>query len=425
MFGVLYNIFLGLYFCVTLPVYLFNLKKYRSTIMERLFFKTKGLYRPKGKKVVWIHAVSLGETKVASAIARKIKDENEDCFLIVSTTTKTGYKEGKKSIGFANAHFFLPLDFSWIMKKIMRFYKPENLILVETDFWYNFLTQAKKNGALISLINGKLSDTSFRRYKKFVFFTKRLFPLFDIFCVQDKSFMKKFSSLGVLKGKIHVTGNLKLGIKGKILPIDEIEKWKKVFKIDPSQKIVTVASTHKNEEERILKSLENSEYRIFLAPRHPERFNQVKNILINMKLPFGTYSHLDRINGKEKVILIDTMGFLNTCYQLSDLAIVGGSFIKKVGGHNILEPISVYVPVFFGPYMQEQKQLKDIAIKAECAKQVTIEDMRKEVSEYFEREMSSRKENCRKLTVSLSGHLEKTFQIINKQSKKTSKHTCS
>ena len=131
-----------------------------------------------------------------------------------------------------------------------------------------------------------------------------------------------------------------------------------------------------------------------------------------MKIPFAKYSEPEKITGNEIVILIDTIGFLNTCYQLSDLAIVAGSFTPKIGGHNVLEPVFAGTPVFFGPYMFSQEELKKITLQNKCAKQIDLNEIRAEIENYFKGENRSLKENCKNLTKALSGQLEKTYRIL-------------
>ena len=413
MFGIFYNLFLGIYFLISLPIYLLNFKKYRFTIMVRFFFNKKNINTYKGKDVIWIHAVSLGEIKVASILAKKIKDNNKNLVLIISSTTKTGYNQAKKSISFADCHLFLPLDFSWIMKKLMKIFSPKHVILVETDFWYNFLNQAKKNGATISLVNGKVSDRSYKRYKIFKWFTSKLLSLFDIITVQDEKYKSKFIDLKIPKQKIHVIKNLKLEIKPDVISVKELDIWKKAFKINNEDKVITIASTHHPEEKLFLNAIPEG-YKYLLAPRHPERFKAVKAMLEKAEVDFGMYSQIEKLSGSEKVILIDVMGKLNLCYQLSDLAIVGGSFTSKIGGHNILEPIFVNTPVFFGKNMCSQLDLKKISLESICAKEATIATLQSDISSYFEKHIFTMKENCSKFNESSLGLIEDTYRILEK-----------
>lgn len=412
MFDFFYDLLLGFYLILQLPVFLINFRKYRSTVVERFFFLKKKVLLPKERKIVWVHAVSLGETKVASLLIKKMKEENKDLFVVLSTVTKTGYEEGKKNTD-VDFHSYLPMDFSFIMKKLMAFFKPQLLILVETDFWYNFLKYAKKNGATTALVNGKISDTSFKRFKAFSFFSKKVFSLVDLFLVQDEKYLGKFSDLDISKEIIYVTGNLKFDLKSKMLNNAEKESWMDTFKLRQDDKVITIASTHANEEELLLEKLDYR-FKYFLVPRHPERFSAVKDILKKSKIPFGLYSQKDTLDGLEKIILIDAMGLLNVCYQLSSLAIVCGSFVKHIGGHNILEPVFAQTPVFFGPYMHSQEEMKAIVLKSRCGQETSLENLQNHISECFSNEIGIFKDNCKALKESLSGNVDRTTAILKK-----------
>lgn len=408
MFSFFYDLALGLYLLLSLPKIFLNLKKYRSTIKERLFFNKKDFSIPPNAFVVWIHAVSLGETKAIISLASKIKKENENVFLIISSITKTGHNEALSSIP-ADKHIYLPIDFSFLMKRALNFLKPRLVIIVESDLWYNFLRFSKKNNAKIILVNGKLSLKSCKRYKMLSFYAKRIFSNFDLFCLQNDTFKSRFENLALSLNNLHVTGNLKFDNKPDFLAKEDLLLWKKRFKINDQDRVITLASTHDPEEKLLLPLL--NKHKIFLAPRHPERIAKVQNILKEMNVSFCLLSNIDNLKD-EKVILVDKMGFLNTCYQLSDLAIVGGSFIPKVGGHNILEPVFVNVPVFFGPYMWSQIELRDYTIRAKCGRQITLETVEKEIEKYYLSAKKEMKNNCKILKDELSGQMEKTYSHI-------------
>ncbi len=408
MFSFFYDVFLGLYVLISFPKILINLKKYRFTITKRFFFRKKDFSVPKDCKVVWIHAVSLGETRAIASLAAKIKKENNNIYLILSSITKTGY-EAASSMPFVDKHIYLPLDFSFLMKRLLNYLKPHLVLIAESDLWYNFLRFSKKNKAKIALVNGKLSLKSFKRYQFFSFYAKKIFSHLDLFCLQNESLKQRFQTLGL--NNLKVSGNLKFDNKPVFLSNEELACLKNIFKIDGKIPVITLASTHAKEEEILLSLFGNKQYKIFLAPRHPERLSKVKNILKEKAISFCSLSKIDSLK-EEKVILIDKMGFLNTLYQLSDLAIVGGSFVPSTGGHNILEPIFVSTPVFFGPYMWAQEELKDLAIRSNSGKEVNLETLEKETQNYFLHTAKEMRANCKILSEELSGQTEKTYNQI-------------
>ncbi|HEY5259033.1 MAG TPA: glycosyltransferase N-terminal domain-containing protein, partial [Rhabdochlamydiaceae bacterium] len=302
--------------------------KYRSSLKERL-----GLVLPPAfsKKVIWIHTVSMGETRAAATLYQALRKAYPDTPFVVSTTTETGQAEAKRSLPNADAYFYLPIDISWVVAKLVRRLQPSVLILVEGDIWPNLLKAVKKQGVKLFLVNGKISEKSTKRFGYFPNFTKRLFSLFDILCVQTKTYKDRFVQIGAPAEKSFVTGNLKYDAKFPELTTSALADWKRALKIEPQDRVITLGSTHDPEEEQLTKALADiPNLKILLVPRHPERFEALAK-----RYP-ATYSKREQLTGEERIILIDAMGVLPTCYQLSELAIVGGSFVDHIGGHNIL-----------------------------------------------------------------------------------------
>jgi 3-deoxy-D-manno-octulosonic-acid transferase len=390
---ILYNLFLTLAFPFFLPR---AIKKHKNSWKERL-----GLKLPKcGPVDIWIHAISMGETKAAAALIKELRAENPKLKIALSALTETGFAEGVRSIKDLSAHFYMPIDFplvSWLLARRLR---PKQFILVESDFWLNLLTFLRDRGTHISLVNGKVSTRSFKRYR----FFKILFQQIDLFCVQTKVYAERFAKLGVNKKRIHVTGNLKLD-----MPLGD-----STFSVEGDRPFITIASTHEGEEALLLSWLKNLPARFFLAPRHPERFDKVAALLDKMKISYARYSKMDEMKGDEKVILIDTMGQVMRCFRSSKLAIVGGSYVN-IGGHNLFEPLSVGVPVFYGPYMHAQEQLAQIAqdegVGAEAAGSALINRLQNYLGN--EEKLTSAKEKSLKLCEELSGSAKRCTKLLN------------
>jgi 3-deoxy-D-manno-octulosonic-acid transferase len=425
MIDFLYNIVLFLYFLIISPKIIYEYvfkKKYRKSIKKRLgFIELKSnLVKNKSKNVIWVHAVSVGETRSVKSLIKDIKSSDANAYVIVSSTTQTGHFFAKKEIPFADEHVFFPIDFSWIVKRIIKQVNPALVIFVETDFWYNFCKIAKKNGAKIALVSGKISNRSYNRFLKIKGFSKKLFSMFDFIGVQNKNYKKCFDAFLDDGKKAIVTGNLKLDERLMSLPEDELNLFRSKFFLKEDDFVITIASTHANEEKLILLSLkkmlhEKKNIKIFLVPRHPDRFDAVKNLLNEMNVEFFSYSDLDKKTIKEKsLILIDTMGFLNVCFQLSGVAIVGGSFVK-VGGHNILEPIFLNVPAIFGKHMFSQKELTKLALDNNCAHQVDLHELEKVLQKYITDTsyQKQQKKNCESLEKNCLGAKERTFSGIS------------
>ncbi len=358
----LYNIVLLLGALLALPKWLFQ-KKYRGSVLQRL-----GLCLPpptNKKQVIWIHMVSMGETKAMIETYLALRKQYPDAAFYLSSVTQTGQEEAKRSFKGADHYFFLPLDLSWIMNKLVKRLKPTLLILSESDFWYNMIRYVKAKKGKVVLLNGKISERSATRFSKFPHFTQKLFQSIDRFFVQNKEYANRFISLKIDPKKITVTGNLKQTIP--LEPLSEKDKlnWRTRFGITPKDQVITLGSTHAEEEKLLLPYLKD--YKVLIVPRHPERFSFVKKLLKEI--------------GNPNFILVDQMGILSICYQLSDLAIVGGSFIPGIGGHNIFEPIQANIPVIFGPYMDTQKELVEIILKGRSGIQTPVDSIEKALKE--------------------------------------------
>jgi 3-deoxy-D-manno-octulosonic-acid transferase len=359
----------------------------------------------------------MGETRAVIPLFRLIRKAYPNAAVIISSTTETGHAEAKRSMPDANAHFFLPLDFSWVIRRIMHQVKPNTLILCESDFWYHLLKIAKEKKVRIVLVNGKVSERSCSRFRKVSFFTKRLFDNFDFLCVQSQRYLERFLSMGIPAKKMHVTGNLKFDAATKKLSIVELQSLKESLGISENNRVLVVGSTHAPEEDWILNALKPvwSKFPnliVLIVPRHPERFNEVAHLFQEKALAFRRFSQKKKEG--QRLVLVDAMGLLNQCYQIADLAIVGGSFVSHVGGHNIFEPVILGVPVLFGPHMFGQIDLKDLILSAQAGKEVPIEKLSEVLLEFLEHpdKLSQYANVCRSLASAVQGAAERAFEYI-------------
>jgi 3-deoxy-D-manno-octulosonic-acid transferase len=284
------------------------------------------------------------------------------------------------------------------------------LIVVESDFWYNLVSFNKK----VVLVNGKISETSQSRFKLFSFFSKALFSQFDLFCLQSQRFASRFETLGVAPSKIVVTGNLKFD---QPFPHLDIERWRTDLGISPTDKVITLGSTHDPEEDQLISAIEPlfdqfQNLKILLVPRHPERFPAVAALLDKKKIHYAKFSdHLPK-QGNERIILIDAMGILSACYQLSDIAIVGGSYVSHVGGHNIFEPAALGIPVLFGPHMETQRDLVDVVVHGGAGKQVPLDRLTSTLEQMLKTPPLEMKQAGLKLAEEVQGATGRTWKSI-------------
>lgn len=338
-----------------------------------------------GRPLIWIHAVSVGETKAMRPLAEELLKLPFRPRLVISSITETGHNEAKKLLPNAHAHIFLPLDISWCVRRVLKKIQPDLVILTEGDYWLNFLYQAKKQGAELVVINGKLSKTSQKRYAQPPGFKETLFSLFSLFCVQNQMYQTRFLDLGIPLDKLKVTGNIKFEAPAKPLTSVEKQALCERFGVSLEHPIVVVGSTHATEEKLIV-ALSRQVWQQFptcqflVAPRHPERSDAIAAEIKALGCTCACYSQLaqTKVQGPH-IVLMDRIGLLRDLYALADLAIVGGSFVKHVGGHNILEPALYGTPVLFGPHMWSQEELVHYVLTAKNGEQVTEETLSERV----------------------------------------------
>lgn len=387
--------------------------KKSATLKERFGILDNPIRKEK-KRLIWIHAVSMGETRAIAPLAAKLQGEGVQ--FIVSSGTTTGLAEAKKSIPFASRHILFPLDLPWVMKKLMKQAKPDLILLCEGDFWYNFLHEGKKAGAAIFLVNGKMSEESFKHYFRFPFWAKWIFAPFTKLCLQNNHYFERFQKLGIADEKMVVTGNIKLDHEHPIAP--DLVAFRTSLGISEQDPVIVAGSTHAPEEELIVEAIKplwktHPTLKLLIVPRHPERFTEVAGLLKKSGVSFKRYS--EQSHEPFQVLLMDTMGLLKKCYQLADLAIVGGSFTSKVGGHNILEPCEYGVPVLFGPFMRTQKEFVELCLDYAAGEQVTSETLTSRLQQLFHHreERLAMGERGLKLISDCRGATEKTFKILH------------
>lgn len=391
----IYNIVLFLYCLLLAPKLLWERLhgKRHPAFLQRL-----GFFLPKTphKQVIWLHAVSVGEVKAAVPFFLLLKQNFPDAWFCVTTTTTTGQEEAKRSLD-ADAYLYLPLDFSWVAKRFVNKMRPDLFFLVEGDLWPNLLMSVKKRGGKAILISGKMSERSFKRLKRFPFVASKLFSPLDLLCVQSAEHANRFAHFAT---NVRITGNLKFDMQAQEVNVS-------------ARHFLTISSTHALEEELLLDQLKEGPWSIFLAPRHPERLNVVADMLAKKNISFARLSE-----GKEaKVILVDSMGKLGFCYAQSKIAIVGGSFVPGIGGHNMLEPALYGCPSLFGPHVEGQKELAKKVLESRAGLQAQVMHIVEAVHEIFSDQEAYAQRSSQMIEglrgASLST-LQEVFKIIRK-----------
>jgi 3-deoxy-D-manno-octulosonic-acid transferase len=354
-FWTFYQILMVFFFFVFWP---FFIKKIGKGLKQRLGFLNESMNRVRGENLIWAHAASVGEVVAVGNLIRALKKECPDYIFVISTLTSTGQAMARKLIPDARAFVYFPLDFSYVVGRVLDTIKPKLFIITETELWPNFIRAAKKRAIPIIVTNGRISTKSFRKYKMVKFLMKRVLENIDQFIMQSHADAARIIALGANPSTVTVTGNLKFDVGRHILPRSANSNLQ-------SNKLILVAgSTHRGEEEIILDVY--GEIRksypgvvLILAPRHMQRVGEVEKLLISRNLKFARRSELSSpfpSNSLNQIVLLDTIGELTHFYALARIIFVGGSLVP-VGGHNILEPASLGKGVLFGPYMDNFEEI--------------------------------------------------------------------
>ncbi len=335
LFAFVYYVIGVVAYIAMIPVLLLlSLKeKYRYSIPARFFLFNNP---PFTKDTIWFHACSFGEVKALQPLIAELKQD-----VNISVITNTGYEASKiKNVKrrFLPFEIFLPF---WINRQ-------KALVVLEAELWFMLFWVAKSKGMKTYLLNARISDRSYSRYLRFRWFYKRIFQNIDMIFAQSQKDKSRLEMLGAKN--VFVSGNIKA--YQKITISHEFKK--------PSVEMITLASTHDGEEEIILDALDLSKVRcIVVVPRHPERFDKVDLLCQKVAKDNGLSYHRfsQRVDFESDIVLVDSMGVLVDIYAISDVVLLGGSFVNGVGGHNPLEPAYFHVKIVSGKYIFNQEAL--------------------------------------------------------------------
>ncbi|MCA1589760.1 MAG: hypothetical protein LC734_05075, partial [Acidobacteria bacterium] len=274
--------------------------------------------------------------------------------LVVSTTTRTGQTLSKEIFReTADAIIYFPFDFRFSVRRALSNFKPSIVLLMETEIWPRFIREAKRSGAKVAVVNGRLSERSFNRYSALRAFLKPVLADIDLALMQGEHDAGRIRQLGIDARKIFVTGNLKFEQKPAAVDAELTAAFRHRFAFDKAEPLIIAASTHEREEKYILESLEGelgNSCRLMIAPRHPERFDEVAQLLCKFPYTWVRRSDPATINDRETdVILLDSIGELRSALPLAEIVFVGGSLIPH-GGQNVIEPAVEGKAIVTGPY---------------------------------------------------------------------------
>jgi 3-deoxy-D-manno-octulosonic-acid transferase len=351
--------------------------KYSQAIPAKFFLYDNPKFKENG---IWFHSCSMGEVQALKPIFETMNNDD----INLSVITNTGFQKGQElcqNVRYLPFEIFLPF---WITKQKV-------LLVMEAELWYMLFLTAFKNGTKTVLINARINDRSYKTYKKYSFFYKQVFKYVDKVFAQNETDKERLIELGAKN--IEVIGNIKLANLPKIS--------KELVK--PDELMITAGSTHKGEEEIVLDAWDKSQGKLIIVPRHPERFNEVYQLISNRysksDVTFHRYSLQSDFNSD--IVLVDLMGELNNIYNISDVVILGGGFIKTAGGHNPIEPAFFNNILISGKTIFNQKSL------FECVENYYLIN-NDELKEYLDNI-----QNLEKSAIGKAGTIEPIVKYIN------------
>lgn len=321
---------------------------------------------------IWFHALSVGEVLSVVPLVKKFGQRWPQIPIFFTASTLTGHEIALKQLKNVATIGYFPLDLSPVITHYFERVNPRLIVLTETDIWPNFLKMAKNKNIPCLLINARMSERSYKRYRLIKSWFARIINCLDFIGVQRKEDAERFLGLGFERKKLEIVGNLKFDKPLPNIDEGEIKQLKRELGLLPDQPVWIAGSTHRGENEIILK-VHKALLRLYpqlcliIAPRHPERFDEVTELALQSG--FCTKRRTESKEGKWEVIILDTLGELAQVYAVADFAFIGGSFVP-VGGHNPLEAAVWGKPVIFGPYMFNFSEIVGLMLKSHAVHQV-------------------------------------------------------
>jgi 3-deoxy-D-manno-octulosonic-acid transferase len=367
------------------------------------------------KTDLWVHAVSVGEVLACMPFLKALKKEFPTRKIVLSTTTYTGQKIARDRFPEADRIMYIPLDAMICTRRVVNLLKPKLFITVETELWPGLFHALKNCGSSLFILNGRLSRESFNGYMKIKFFMKRLLSHADYMYMQGENDANRIIELGADKNKVGVMGNFKFDID-----YDNTDSLPWLEHINGN--ILLAASTHEGEEDIILDAYssvrkKDQALKLILAPRHPERFDEVAAILKKRGLVYVRRSELtndERGTTKlQDIILLDTIGELSRVFSKVSIAFIGGSLVPK-GGQNILEPAFWAKPIMFGPHMENFPFAVDFLDKSAAIRVANADDIADKVIRLLndKAKSSAMGRNAKAIIENNRGAVKKALELV-------------
>ncbi len=379
----LYSFALALLMLLGLPYWLYQIArhgKYHAGFAERMGKVPARIMARAGdvaQRVIWIHAVSVGEVLAVSRLVEEMRRNLSQYRVVVSTTTDSGQALAAKRFGAENV-FYFPLDFAFTIRPYLQALRPELVVLAETEFWPNFLRLAHASGARIAVVNARISDRSWPNYRRFRWALRRVLAVIDLFLAQTEADRARLLSIGAQAERVQVTGNLKFDLSPAAPPAI-VESLQRALAAEGTGPVLVCGSTVEDEEPVLLRAFENVRVGhprtvMILAPRHPERFDQVAALVGQLGIRCYRRSHWAGEPLAGGVLLLDSIGELSALYALADVAFVGGSLVPR-GGHNIIEPAQHGVAIVVGNHTENFRDIVSLFQSRDAVRIVSVAEL--------------------------------------------------
>ncbi|QDT54316.1 3-deoxy-D-manno-octulosonic acid transferase [Caulifigura coniformis] len=312
--------------------------------------------RPGARPCVWLHAVSVGEVLLLKPVLDRLRAEHGSLDIVLSTTTQTGQAVAREKYPFARTVYY-PFDFTWAVRRALRRLRPDVVALVELELWPNFISAVHERGVPLVLLNGRISERSFRGYSRIRRLVAGWLGRFTLLTVQTEEYGERLQALGAPADRVVVTGSVKYDGLEHDRSNPRTETLRQSFGIRAGERVFIAGSTQAPEEQLAIESYralrnEFPDLRLVVVPRHKERFEETAGLIERSGLGLRRRSTgATSTNGSQTdrpVLLLDTLGELSACWGLADIAFVGGSLSRR-GGQNMLEPAAYGAAVLFGP----------------------------------------------------------------------------
>jgi 3-deoxy-D-manno-octulosonic-acid transferase len=341
-------------------------KKYVASLGQRMGYLPVS-FNMDADESIWIHAVSVGEVLTARPLISDLKRRYPELRMFLSTTTMAGQQLARRSVQDVDAVFYFPFDLGIFVRRTLDLVRPKLFVMMETEIWPNLLYECHKRGVKTAVVNGRLSPRSFSRYRMVRGFMRRVLDHVDRFLVQSEESARRFIDLGADPARVVVTGSLKfdsLDLSPNALQARARDRVLRYFRVPASRPVIVAGSTMKGEEQAVLRAFRRVRATtpntlLVIAPRHPERFGEVEQLVRSEGWKTARRSDLAIDNEpRVDVVVLDTIGELAIVYQIATVVFVGGSLVAT-GGHNVLEPAVFGKPIVFGPHMQNFAEIAE------------------------------------------------------------------